>query len=802
MIEKCLVLIYHRVLELENDPQLLTVTPDNFERQILWLKENYNIIPLKELIKALTNKKVPNNSIVITFDDGYFDNLYYAKTILEKHKVPATIFVSTGLIGKDREFWWDELERLFLTENILNKRISFYIENKLYEWFIDSKEKSMLTYKEIHPILKYLKNVDREKIIEELFCQLGLDRNQTRKTHRILNEKELKDLSDSDYIEIGAHTVNHCVLSMEDIPTQEMEIMESKIYLENITNKPITSFSYPFGTKQDYNINTIETLKRAGFKYAIANSQGFVTKETDLYEIPRFLVRNWSVDLLSEKLKLIESRDNNKKFIHNKIKKFLSLLKKIFFIKNIVKKIINYLQKYNSNEIKKRFNEINEKLSITYNLVKNDYYNLLLKPKLINTINSEYRKTNEFKNILHINTNDKKGGAARICYTLHKNYLERSLDSNILCYNKTDEEDNIYKISFHHDKFQSFLYDLQENVSYQDFFHLSSFDIKDYYIFKKSDILHLHNLHGNYFSLFALPELTHLKPTVWTLHDMQAITGHCAHSFDCNRWMNNCGNCPNLSIYPSIQKDETAFILKNKKMIYENSKLTIVCPSKWLKNKVEKSILKNHDIRLIYNGIDTNLYNKKDKKLIREKLNLPQHKIILLFSADGGVNNPWKGTKYIFDAYNSFYKLPNLFFVNIGGSKNSKNKKNWLDVPYIKDESLMSDYYAASDLFIYPSLADNCPLVVLEALACGLPVITFETGGIPELVKHLETGYIAKYKELNDFISGIKLFINNIELLNKASILAREHAVNNFDKSKMVDSYLKLYEEILKTNSF
>ncbi len=806
----CLVLIYHRVLDLKNDPQLLCVTPENFEKQIIWLKENFKIISLSELVKKIKEKKLDDKYIAITFDDGYFDNLYYAKPILEKHKVPATIFVSTGLIGKNQEFWWDELERLFLAnENILNKTISFLIEDNYYEWIINSKEKAESTYKELHPILKYLKHSDRDRILNEIFYQLGIDRNIVRESHRILNEKELEELSESDYIEIGAHTVNHCVLSMEDIPTREYEINESKIYLESITCKSITSFSYPFGTKNDYSINTIETIIRAGFKYAIANNQGIVTNNTNLFEIPRFLIRNWETDIFVEKINTFcksqenniiypENQENKKSFIKRVKNKIFSLLKIKFFINKIKNKL---LSKIKNEELVK----LNEELSINSKrqnnideYLKNKYYNQLLNQIIIKKSFNYISDKKEIKNILQINTNDKKGGAAKITYTLHKKYLEKGLKSKILCRNKTDDEDFIYKISQHNDFLQSTLFDIQDKHSYLDFFHLSSSDIKEYYIFKNSDILHLHNLHGNYFSLFALPELSHLKPTVWTLHDMQSFTGHCAHSFNCERWMKNCGNCPDLTIYPSIKNDKTAFILKNKKIIYENSKLTIVCPSIWLKNKVEKSILKIHDVRLIYNGIDTNKFNKKDKKAIRSKLNLPQYKTILLFSADNGLNNPWKGSNFIFESYKYFSNFSDLLFINIGGSNKSTPKNNWLDIEYIKNDELMSDYYAASDLFIYPSLADNCPLVVMEALSCGLPVVTFETGGIPELVKHLETGYVAKYKDLNDFINGVKMFISNKELINKTSNTARDYAVSNFDTSKMVEEYLKLYEEIVK----
>jgi glycosyltransferase involved in cell wall biosynthesis len=406
---------------------------------------------------------------------------------------------------------------------------------------------------------------------------------------------------------------------------------------------------------------------------------------------------------------------------------------------------------------------------------------------------SKKPQTENLTQILQINTNSGKGGAAVVANRLH-NALRGKYRSYILAANKDAVDDNVFCLKEAKGANPNILNKM--NGIYLDFYHSASLHIKDMEIFKNADIVHLHNLHGGYFSIFALPELSSLKPTVWTLHDMQAITGHCAHSFECNKWQSDCKTCPHLDTYPAISSDTADFLLENKKRIYENSHLTVVCPSVWLKHKVENSILSNQKIELIYNGVDENTFIDENKRIARKKLNLPLDKRILMFSAHGGKENVWKGGTYLEKIINNLLSFPNLLFLNIGGQTNEKDK-NWIDIPFIQDEKLLSLYYAASDLFIYPSLADNLPLVVLESLSCGTPVIAFNTGGIPEEITHLENGYIARYKDVDDLNKGIHLFLNNDKLYKKASTTARKTVENKFTLGQMVTNYIKLYKRTI-----
>jgi protein O-GlcNAc transferase len=226
----------------------------------------------------------------------------------------------------------------------------------------------------------------------------------------------------------------------------------------------------------------------------------------------------------------------------------------------------------------------------------------------------------------------------------------------------------------------------------------------------------------------------------------------------------------------------------------------IVTPSKWLKNKVENGILADKEIHLIYNGIDQRVFHPMNKIDVRKKLNLPLDKTILMFSAHYGIKNYWKGGEYLLEALSKINR-DNLVFLNVGSSekpdKQIKDSIEWISIPYVEDENKMAEYYAASDLFLYPSLADNCPLVVLEAMASGTPVISFKTGGIPELVAHMKNGYISEYKNVDDFLCGINLFLDHDDLRKNAGLSARKTVEVHFTLDKMVDLYEELYHSLL-----
>ena len=402
--------------------------------------------------------------------------------------------------------------------------------------------------------------------------------------------------------------------------------------------------------------------------------------------------------------------------------------------------------------------------------------------------------------ILHINSVFDQGGAALLMRNLANN-IEQNKDVKQFFIIKESSEtktNNVFQtkilpVFFGYKKFSRI-------ISEQGFLY-RFLPLEAHFILKKTreispDIIHLHNLHGGYFQTNLFPKLAEIAPIVWTFHDMFPITGHCAYSFECEKWKTGCGNCKRLDIYPSIKRDRTKFLWNYKSKIFNSADFTIVTPSLWLKKCVEESFLKNKDVRLIYNGIDLETFKQTNKSEARKELNLPQDKKIVLFSADGGVKNPFKGGEFVFEAFKKLKDRNDILFLNIGG-RNKEKSENWLDFGYVSKPETMAKLYSAADIYLFPSLADNCPLTAIESLACGLPVVTFETGGVPDIVENNKSGIVVEYKNSEMLINALEQLLDDDDLRGKIA----ENAIltsKKFSSGRMALEYLKLYEELLK----
>jgi glycosyltransferase involved in cell wall biosynthesis/peptidoglycan/xylan/chitin deacetylase (PgdA/CDA1 family) len=754
------ILIYHRVVELDSDPQLLAVKPKHFEEQMRYLRENFLIISLQELVKCLSQGNVPQNSVVITFDDGYADNLYNAKPILEKYGVPATVFVASGLVGSTREFWWDELEKIFLLNISRTKPLEIEFNGQQLVWPMDSAEKVRKTYLQVHWLLKQIPHSFRKNFIDALYPWSGAEKD-VRDSHRTLTASELQQLALGGLIEIGAHTVNHVVLARESPERQYEEIVTSKQALENILGMSVNSFSYPFGDHNDVSDSTPALVQKAGFNCGIANINGNVYPNASLYWLPRRLVRDWNIHEFQAFMEINKRSEQSKIFSYAK-ERFLEALKKLPNLESGVSQTISLSGKceWSSDKVQPNSNTLS---------------------------------------VLQLNAVDHLGGAARIALDIHTNMRERGHNMRMLVDRMGTNDKDIQILPPVRNESQWLLSSIGLDSGWLDLFHLSSFMIPRTDYFKESQILHLHNLHPSFFSYLALPNLSRLKPTIWTLHDMQAFTGHCAHSLDCDKWTNGCEDCPYLGLYPRINKNTSAVLWQLKKAIYEECKLTVVCPSDWLKQKVEQSILCTNKIEVIYNGVDEITFHNHDKNYAKQKLQLPTDKLIILFSADGGITNPWKGGDYVKNLYSHFRERGDFLFINLGG-KEMKRDNDWIDFEYTADKRKLALLYSAADILLYPSIADNCPLVVLEALSCGTPVLAFKTGGIPELIEHLETGYVAQYRDLSDLANGFATFIARPDWRKAASEKARQAVLERFTQERMLQKYQTLYKDLISSH--
>jgi glycosyltransferase involved in cell wall biosynthesis len=402
--------------------------------------------------------------------------------------------------------------------------------------------------------------------------------------------------------------------------------------------------------------------------------------------------------------------------------------------------------------------------------------------------------------ILHINQSDISGGAAIAGYRLHQGLLAQEIDSKMLVGNVKTDSDRIATVP-RKTRIENQLYRFTRYSGLNDINLFSSFDIPNYKFYQDADILNFHNLHTGYFNYLAISKLTKTKPAIFTLHDMWSFTGHCAYSYDCDRWKIGCGRCPYPDIYPAIRRDSTSIEWKLKNWIYSKSNLTIITLSHWLTEQAKASMLSRFPIHHIPNGIDTDAYQPLDRHLCKAVLGIPQNKKVLLFGADS-LKDKRKGGDLLF---NALQQLPQslkaeVLLLTFGNGSEAITAK--LGIPtiglgYISSDRLKSMAYSAADLFIFPTRADNLPLVLQESMACGTPMVSFDIGGVPDLVRPMVTGYLAKPEDAKDFCNGIVELLENEQLQQTMSVNCRAIALAEYPLELQAERYIKLYKEIL-----
>lgn len=404
------------------------------------------------------------------------------------------------------------------------------------------------------------------------------------------------------------------------------------------------------------------------------------------------------------------------------------------------------------------------------------------------------------KNILYINTVPSGGGAAAVMQRLNHIMCMRGILTHILTRQSgSGHLDDALKISSH-----GGLLSWCRWRGQQDYYIQKSHDLRKHVFFQQADILHLHNLHGDYFNLWSLPLLSAFKPTVWTLHDMHPLTGHCACSLGCQRWLpeTGCGECPSLSAYPRLWRDTTRQLWQDKHAIYAHSSLYLVTPSVWLQRLAEKSLLKEQPLVCIPNGADTSIYRPQDQREARRLLGLPQDALLVGGCADGGLANPWKGGRYVQETVLELKKyFPSLQFLNIGVKSTPEELQNadWVHhIPYVHEPAQLARLYAALDLLLYPTLADNHPLVCIESLCCGTPIVGFATGGVPEIVRDGLDGLLVPTREGTALIKAATTLLQDADLRKKMGKEAAASAAQRFNLTLFAQRYEKAYEEALR----
>lgn len=417
--------------------------------------------------------------------------------------------------------------------------------------------------------------------------------------------------------------------------------------------------------------------------------------------------------------------------------------------------------------------------------------------------------------ILHLNTYEGNGGAGRACLRLSDALRAAGADSRVMSYlqlrpstrtipfSKTPVQRGLAVFNILSERYLSRAVTKPgENTP----FSLSWFgtSVKNHPEVKSADIIHLHWLNHGFLTPRFIAQLDELeKPIVWTFHDSNAFTGGCHVRYGCEHFHKECGFCPLLR--HSGKNDWSHKNWLRKKKAYSELACHIVAPSNWMAASVKLSSLMGfREVSVIPNTIETQVFKPYVKAEAKKILKISPDKFVLMSGFMPSKNDKHKGTPYLIEALNDLASRPGIdrnrieliIFGNKAGADTPEFPFKTTFLGTISNDDHLAKCYSAADAFIAPSLEDNLPNTVMESLSCATPVVAFKTGGIPDMVRHLENGYLAEYRSSEDLATGIEWLYhedNGPDIQKEA----RKTIISQFSETVIAEKHLSLYQALL-----
>lgn len=409
--------------------------------------------------------------------------------------------------------------------------------------------------------------------------------------------------------------------------------------------------------------------------------------------------------------------------------------------------------------------------------------------------------------ILHLSTFDIKGGAARAAHRLHTGLRTIDVDSRMLVRRKLSDDPEVTGSTSLFGRGMGYLRELIDSFPLRFYGNrepgvwgpgwLGSGLWKNVRALEP-DVINMHWTGGG----FAPPAVMKKfgKPIVWTLHDMWAFTGGCHYAGECEKYKNSCGACPLLG--SNKENDLSRKGWERKKKAYESLDLTIVTPSRWLGECVKQSSLPaGFRVEVLPNGLDLERFKDLDRGAAREALDLPTDKRFILFGAVSSTSDRRKGFHLLHPALRHLSAgegIDNIELLVFGSDEPENAPDFGLPARYLgtlNDEAKLARLYAAADVCVAPSLQDNLPNIVVEAMACGTPCAAFEIGGMPDMIDHKKNGYLARAFDAKDLAAGIEWILQN-----DVRQQARKTAEKKFELTLSAKKYEELYKELARSS--
>ncbi|MCC5629690.1 glycosyltransferase [Nostoc sphaeroides CHAB 2801] len=320
--------------------------------------------------------------------------------------------------------------------------------------------------------------------------------------------------------------------------------------------------------------------------------------------------------------------------------------------------------------------------------------------------------------------------------------------------------------------------------------------------FKAADVVHYHIIHNEFFSYLAFPWLTRLKPTVWSLHDPWAITGHCVHPFDCKGWKTGCHPCPHLDYPFAIRKDRAWLNYKLKNFAYKYSQLHLIVASQWMQSLVEQSpLLSRFPVHHIPFGLDLNLFSPGNKAEAKAKLGIPTDQIVISLRS---LQGPYKGLEYSIKALEL---LPANAAVHVLTCQAKSllsslaDKFQITELGEIDGDAAMVDFFRATDIHLMPSMAESFGMMAIEAAACGVPSVVFSGTPLPEVCFAPEGGIAVERGDSQKLAEAIYSLIRDSQKRELMGFRARELAEQNYDFDRYATRIMSIYAQAIDKHS-
>lgn len=397
-------------------------------------------------------------------------------------------------------------------------------------------------------------------------------------------------------------------------------------------------------------------------------------------------------------------------------------------------------------------------------------------------------------NILFVNTNFHEGGAAKIARQLYYGMKEKGHQVYFLAgyKSKDDKECMIINGSGIQKLFALGTGMLQNNqvISRK----RTRKRILDIVKEKQIDVVHVHNVFQNFIGIKDISYIAQHCRVVWTLHDMWAVTGHCAHALECMEWKENeCRTCRYKRRYPAFYYNDVRYKFQRKKENFAGSGITFVVPSKWLEEICLESYLKNEKIITVENGVDIENYRPLDKKKLRKKYEVAGERIVLFFTA-AVVTNAGKGIPYLVEALKKIKNKEKITIFTAGNGELGKELEGFdlRQMGFVGEEKKMNELYNLADVYVNPSLAESFGCTAAEAAAAGTAVIAFASGGLTEIVTE-ETGWLVEAGNADALYEALEEALKDRERLKEKGLQARKRAEVLYGETRMLDRYEKIY---------